>query len=305
MSVRSASRRGATTAVHSDVQILHAAAMQDFHQQVRARLAQGDHQAAEALWNSAFEIVHRPAPVALIREIPELPLLRRVPCTREGCQRCLHRLGGYQFPWIGVWARSAVAIRPGTTPEQAWMDYHNWPETIDLLAVERLASGYQLADFVPAEWDAMVEHCSDVPGCATIEALHEAFRGWQLGHELWRDPRVAVPSRTQALTDERNRSQRALAGWLEALVEDPGHCLPAVCYKCGGTTRRICAECRLASCWGCANAGDEDAACCEESIQEGGATRYELPAALCGETTGRFLQRFVRQFAHNRRGYQG
>ena len=290
MSLRQAARRGVTTAVHTDVQVLHPAAMQDFLQRMRQLLDGGDQAEAEVLWDSTFEVVHMPPPFNPIKEFGSLPPLRRVPCTREGCQRCAHQLGGYQFPWVGTWARSSVAVRPGTSPEQAWMDYHSWPETIDLLAVERLASGYKLEDFVPRQWDALVAHCSDVPGCATVQDLYEAFRGWQLGHELWRDPHAALPARALAIGNRRHRSQRALAAWMDALLVDTEHFLPAACCKCGGTTRRICAECRVASCWECARAGDEDAVCCEESREAGGTARFDLPAARCGETTGRFLQ---------------
>ena len=97
MSVRRAARRGVTTAVHSDVQLLHPAALQDFLQHIRALLIDGELDAATVLWSSVFEIVHIPAPTDCVQEFAGLPPMRRVACSAAGCERCSRRQGGYQL----------------------------------------------------------------------------------------------------------------------------------------------------------------------------------------------------------------
>ena len=296
MSVSRAARRGVTTAVHTDAQVLHPAVLQDFLQHVRALLEAGRQRDAETLWDSVYEIVHIPIPHSPVREFPTLPAMRRVACSAEGCRRCNAHLGGYQFPWIGTWTRSSVVVRPGDDPAQAWFQYHENDRTMELLALERLASGFGLEDLLPPSWDQLVEYSSDAPGCATVDNLCWAFRGWQQGHDLWRDPLIAIPGRQEAWGSARGRAQRSLAAWLLHLQDNPEIYLAAPCFTCGHPTRRICADCRLAFCQGCARAGRENF-CCEESRAQGLDGRYELPAVRFGETTAQFFRRFIRQFA--------
>ena len=229
MSVIRASRRGVTTGVHTDAQVLHPAAMQDFLQHVRLLLDAGRRRDAETLWDSVFEIVHLPIPQQPVWEFNTLPAMRRVACAEQDCRRCNGRLGGYQFPWIGTWTKLSAMVQDGDTPERAWFRYYDHQQPMDLLALERLASGYVLADLVPPVGDDLVVFSSEAPGCASMEHLCEAFRGWQQGHLLWRDPLVAVPGRREALGSERHRAQRSLAGWLLHLQEGNGHYLEAPC----------------------------------------------------------------------------
>ena len=149
MSISRAVRRGATTAIHSDVQILHPAAVQDFLQRIRELIADGDLATAEGLWSSVFEVVHMPPPYMPVQEFAELPPMRRVPCSVADCQRCTYHLGGYRFPWVGNWTRQSALVRV----EQAWFDYRESEAKIDLLALERLASGYRIEDLIPREWE--------------------------------------------------------------------------------------------------------------------------------------------------------
>lgn len=287
MSVVRASRRGVTTAVHTDDAILHPAAMLDFNAEIRRLLAEGQHTAAEVLWASVFEVVHAPAPFEPIHEFAtSLPRMRRIPCTQEGCRRCTNHLGGFQFPWLGLWTKAAVVVREGSTPEEVWGTYYHQPDKLDLLALQRLDSGHSAQDLVPPVWDSMVEHCISAPGCAPLQDLFEAFRVWNRGHRTWQDPHADPPARVVALRDAKARSQRSMAAWLDAVVGDPGHYLPASCFQCGGTTRRTCGDCMVASCEECEAAGDEDEVCCEESLRAGRATRLRLPAVRCGETMG-------------------
>ena len=77
---------------------------------------------------------------------------------------------------------------------------------------------------------------------------------------------------------------------------DGEHYLPAACETCGGPTRRICSGCHMGFCVACYEAGDE-AICCEEGRALGAEGRFELPAVRRGETTGRFLRRFIHMYA--------
>ena len=293
MSIRRATRRGVTTAVHTDVQLLHPGALQDFIQHVRALLIDGELATAEVLWSSVYEVVHFPVPVDFTQEFSGLPPMRRVACTTVDCARCNQQLGGYQFPWVGLWTKAAAVVRPGATPDQAWEAYNNEVDTVDLLALERLASGYGLLDLIPVVWDRLYKQCKEAPGCATVEQLQAAFRGWQKGHDLWRDPAVSVPTRREARFCESKRSQRSLAVWIALLDEDPVHYLPAPCSICRQPTRRLCVDCQLGFCGEC-GAARADILCCEEGRCNDSGSKFVVPAVQIGESTGRFYQRLVR-----------
>lgn len=194
-----------TTAVHTDTQILHSAAVVDFIGWVRTLVENGHMEDAAELWDSVAEVVHMPVPESPLREFASLPPMRRIPCCVEDCTRCREQRGGFRFPWLGVWSRRSLVVQPGMSPSDAWMALGERQELMDIMLVEVYASGFYLRDLMPVAWDGMVSRAVEV-------------RHWQLGHELWRDPAVSMATRAEARRSDRGRAQRAMAEWLEFVV---------------------------------------------------------------------------------------
>ena len=139
MSLRRSVQHVVTVAAHTDVQLLHSAAVVDFLRQIRALLDDEQVGAAAVLWNSVVEIVHIPVPEQPVREFQALPAMRRITCSEVGCAQCEQQRGGFRFPWLGVWTRRFAVVQPGVSPQEAWMALGNNTETMDRLVVESLA----------------------------------------------------------------------------------------------------------------------------------------------------------------------
>ena len=232
MSVRRAVR-GVTTAVHTDAVILHSAAVVDFIGWVRTLVENGHMEDAAELWDSVAEVVHAPVPESPLREFASLPPMRRIPCCVEDCARCREHRGGFRFPWLGVWSRRSLVVQPGMSPADAWMALRERQELMDIMLVEVYASGFYLRDLMPVAWDGLVSRAVEAPGCARVSTVFRMFRQWQLGHELWRDPATSMATRAEARRSDRGRAQRAMAEWLEFVVDYPDLHIPATCALCG------------------------------------------------------------------------
>eukprot|EP00434_Breviolum_minutum_P039089 symbB.v1.2.034695.t1/scaffold4526.1/size39880/1 len=190
--------RGVTTAVHTDTQILHSAAVVDFIGWVRTLVENGHLEDAAELWDSVAEVVHMPVPESPLREFASLPPMRRIPCCVEDCTRCRDQRGRFRFPWLGVWSRGSLVVQPGMSPSDAWMALGERQELMDIMLVEVYASGFYLRDLMPVAWDGMVSRAVEAPGCARVSTVFRMFRHWQLGHELWRDPAVSMATRAES-----------------------------------------------------------------------------------------------------------
>ena len=292
MSVRRAVR-GVTTAVHTDTQILHSAAVVDFIGWVRTLVENGHMEDAAELWDSVAEVVHMPVPESPLREFASLPPMRRIPCCVEDCTRCREQRGGFRFPWLGVWSRRSLVVQPGMSPSDAWMALGERQELMDIMLVEVYASGFYLRDLMPVAWDGMVSRAVEAPGCARVSTVFRMFRHWQLGHELWRDSAVSMATRAEARRSDRGRAQRAMAEWLEFVVDYPDLHIPATCALCGSLTRHLCVGCLVSFCPTCTS-DRVDPLCCAEALASGDM-RLEMPALPFGENTGRIIQHSVRQ----------
>lgn len=141
--------------------------------------------------------------------------------------------------------------------------------------------------------DLVVSRAVEAPGCACTAEVFRMFQRWQMGHELWRDPMVALAPRATARRSDRGRAQRALAEWLQFVVDYPDLHLPAACSLCGSLTRHLCAGCLVHFCTTCTEERI-DPFCCEEA-RASGDMRLEMPAIRFGESTGRIIQQLVRE----------
>ena len=93
MSLRHAVRRGITVAVHSDVAILHAAAVTEFLGHIQRLVANDKREEAMELWQSVVEVVHFPPPPGNVLEAPGFPPMLQIGCAEPACRRCLEQRG--------------------------------------------------------------------------------------------------------------------------------------------------------------------------------------------------------------------
>ena len=89
------------------------------------------------------------------------------------------------------------------------------------------------------------------------------------------------------------RAQRAMAEWLQFVVDYPDLHIPASCALCGSLTRHLCVGCLVSFCPTC-TLDRADPLCCAEALASGDM-RLEMPALRFGENTGRIIQHLVRQ----------
>ena len=155
---------GIHVAVHTEEQLLSAGAWMDFSQYVTTLVLAGRMDEARVLWGSVFEVVHLGVDPAMpVLQDPRLPPLRRIPCCVKPCRRCESALGGFKFPFVGLWTRRAVFAQVGASAAETWDAFLRWPdEKLDLLAVQAAASGLSVPDFILGAVEAAVDYIPEV-----------------------------------------------------------------------------------------------------------------------------------------------
>eukprot|EP00435_Cladocopium_sp_Y103_P046633 s2960_g13.t1 len=138
-----------STCGRTEETLLSAGAWLDFNQHIHALVLSGRVDEARVLWGSVFEIVHLGVdPAQPVLQSEAMPPLRRMPCCKLPCARCEMARGGFQFPFIGTWTRRAVFAHHGETVSATWDRFHAPHERLDLLAVQMVASGRSVEDFI-------------------------------------------------------------------------------------------------------------------------------------------------------------
>ena len=85
--------------------------------------------------------------------------MRTVPCTELGCSRCREGRGGFQFPFVGTFAKRSIIVAAGATPAQAWHSYHqDGPERLSIELVFELGSGLWPTDFLPDHANRLIQN---------------------------------------------------------------------------------------------------------------------------------------------------
>eukprot|EP00435_Cladocopium_sp_Y103_P041583 s935_g11.t1 len=241
--------------------ILHAAAFSEFREHVRRLAGSGDMVGAYLLWANAVEVLHSPFQAHFDIEIPGLPLLCRAPCTLPNCVRCDQQLGGFKFPWLGIWNSRGVVVPPGVHPDEAWRRHHENPEPMDLLLVSAYSEGVTAKDVAPqCLYELQLRIVDRQTGPLGMGEFLAAWRDWimcfesrSFPAEFW-DPRTFPRSPRgrpwQAFGEIGCRAQRSLCGWLEAQCTrhfDMG----TGCSVCGDPTYRVCFGCSVGLCIDC------------------------------------------------------
>ena len=240
---------GIDIAIHTNEALLSTGAWMDFASHVRKLSFMGKHDEARRLWDSVFEVVHLGIdPSTPVLQQLDMPPIRRVPCCCSNCERCSHGRGGFKFPFIGVWTRRAVFPRDGATVAATWDRYHATPdETMDLLALNMLASGSCVEDFAPPHMDRLVARMGRGEDGVSLDYVFAQWRFWCLGTGLWREPAFFMPDE-QSTRCEAGRFLRLLLGANEAQLP----WIPPICVACSwprfsecpGCGTHWCDECR-------------------------------------------------------------
>ena len=252
-----------TTAVHTDTQILHSAAVVDFIGWVRTLVENGHLEDAAELWDSVAEVVHMPVPESPLRERVGLPAthaadsmlcggLHPLPRATRGVP--LSVAGGVVTPLLrGATGHVALRCLDGPWREAGAHGHHaGGGLCFGLLPPRSYAGG--------VGWDG-------VPGCGST---------WLCPYQ-----------------HRLRMFQRAMAEWLQFVVDYPDLHIPASCALCGSLTRHLCVGCLVSFCPTC-TLDRADPLCCAEALASGDM-RLEMPALRFGENTGRIIQHLVRQ----------
>ena len=167
MSLRHAVRCGITVAMHTDVAILHAAAVTEFLGHVQR--SNNQREEAMELWQSVVEVVHFPPPPGNVLEAPGFRPMLQIGCADPECRRCLKKRGGFRFPWLGVWTRPGTLVRTGL--------FERTHGVITAKAKGRWTCSWSrpmLRDIVPPQWRQVMAALGS-----------REWRNWQVGHECW------------------------------------------------------------------------------------------------------------------------
>ena len=242
---------GVHVAIHTRAEILHTAAWLDFSNYVRSLLRLGRLVEARTLWESVVEVIHNGTnPNVEVLGIPELPGILRMPCMESPCVRCDTRRGGFKFPFVGIWTRTAVLAQMGDSAQLLWERYHGSEETFELLALQRLVSGVTRDQLVPSHVGRALSRFAPGRDGFTLQEFFELWRAWQVGSYLWREPWMGYRQLLRANSDQL-RAGAALRVVLGAVEVGeawiPGPCrlcwMPSftTCPGCGGD---VCEDCR-------------------------------------------------------------
>ena len=226
-------------------------------------LQKKDALAAERLWNQVFEVVHKLWPEANPIDIPGLPPIRKVVCTSTECRRCNLHLGGYTFPFLGLWSKRATVVVPGVGPDAAWEAYHAGMGRMDRMLCEVYGSGMEVADACPVLWDRTLARARDAFGSAALFRVRCHWWVWQKDSTWWIDPaRGRLPGRGEGQLDVRAKAHRALWSWMASTSRGATSALAGACEACGCPAGIYCEHCGRGHCEECLQDGH---GCCLES----------------------------------------
>ena len=219
----------------TEAKILHAAAFLEFKNHVERLAREGLGPAAYTCWMHGIEVLHSPYVITTGTDSEMFPPLPKVPCCLDGCPRCAAHVGGFKFPWLGLWNSRGVVLPDDVAPADAWEYYYQHQEPMDLLLVSAYTNFKVADDVVPQELYGLQLRCSagdagQLPeppgGDPGLGELFEQWRAWLrcVGpHELLpifleprHFPRAPRGRPWPAWGREGARAHRALCGWLES-----------------------------------------------------------------------------------------
>ena len=142
------------------------------------RLARaGSDPQAYTYWMHRVEVCHSPYVLATGTDSDLFPPLPKMPCCVNVCQRCAAHLGGFKFPWLGLWNSRGVVLPPDVAPNEAWDYYYRHQDRMDLLLVAAYTNFKVASDVVPQELYALQLRCT--AGDAGQLGLGQVFDQWR------------------------------------------------------------------------------------------------------------------------------
>ena len=91
------------------------------------------------------------------RTFPPLP---KLPCCIDDCLRCAAHVGGFKFPWLGLWNSRGVVLPDDVAPADAWEYYYQHQDPMDLLLVAAYTNLKVAADVVPQDLYGLQLRCT-------------------------------------------------------------------------------------------------------------------------------------------------
>ena len=85
------------------------------------------------------------------------------------------RRGGFRFPFVGIWAKTAVLAQTGEGPQAVWDNYHGCEEIFELLGV----SPRELTGNRSCLVRLVVERLALSRDGITMQEFFELWRAWQ------------------------------------------------------------------------------------------------------------------------------
>ena len=86
-------------------------------------------------------------------------------------------MGGFKFPWLGLWNSRGVVLPDDVAPADAWAYYYQHQDPMDLLLVAAYTKHKVAADIVPQDLYGLQLRCS--AGDAGQLGLGELFDQWR------------------------------------------------------------------------------------------------------------------------------
>jgi hypothetical protein len=160
----------------TEAKILRAAAFLEFKQHVERLARAGSNLQAYTCWMHGVGVCHSPYVLATGTDSDLFPPLPKMPCCVNVCQRCAAHLGGFKFPWLGLWNSRGVVLPPDVAPNEAWDYYYRHQDRMDLLLVAAYTNFKVASDVVPQELYALQLRCT--AGDAGQLGLGEVFDQW-------------------------------------------------------------------------------------------------------------------------------
>ena len=144
----------------TEAKILHAAAFLEFKSHVERLAREGSDLAAYTCWMQGVEVLHSPYVLTTGTDSEFFPPLPKMPCCVDDCKRCAAHVGGFKFPWLGLWNSRGVVLPDDVAPTDAWDYYYQHQDPMDLLLVAAYTSFKGAADVVPQDIYGLQLRCT-------------------------------------------------------------------------------------------------------------------------------------------------
>ena len=168
------------------------------------------------------------------------PAMPRAGRTSASARCPMHRVdcvGGFAFPFVGIFSKQNVLVQAGHSPAQAWEAYHRGEERLSILDIANVRSGLMVLDILPIHAHRLMDEIAAPRTTRAVRARRTSGSPGGTGI------RGAGSGGNPPLSSAREARGRALWFWLGA-VEAGYPFLPCPCQSCGCPSLLRCHACR-------------------------------------------------------------